>query len=316
MARLDQLPPDQRAVLQLLLKQGKSYGEIASVLKIERSAVKARAHDALAALGPEDTDLSEDRRDEIGDHLLGQQDSGQQAATRSFLEGSPAGRAWARVVASELRDVAPDHLPEIPGEGTAAAAAEGDPLAQRRAQLHEQERSSKLGGLLLIAGLGIAVAVVLILLLSGGSNDKKDTGPVGGAPAASTNTTTATTPASTSKTPQVEAQINLFPPGGGKSPLGVANVVTQQGQRGIALVGQGLPPTNSKFAYAMWLENSPSDSERLGFFGAVKKNGRLQGFVIAPKDFANFSKIVVTRETGRNPKVPGPVVLQGDLTKK
>ena len=74
--------------------------------------------------------------------------------------------------------------------------------------------------------------------------------------------------------------------------------------------------TTSKFAYAMWLENSPTDAERLGFFGAVKKGGRLQGFVIAPKDFARFSKIVVTRETGRNPKVPGPVVLQGDLTKK
>ena len=41
MARLDQLPPDQRAVLQLLLKQGKCYGESADVLKIERSAVKA-----------------------------------------------------------------------------------------------------------------------------------------------------------------------------------------------------------------------------------------------------------------------------------
>lgn len=308
MARLDQLPPDQRAVLQLLLKQGKSYGEIASVLKIERSAVKARAHDALAALGPEDADLSEDRRDEIGDHLLGQQDSGQQAATRSFLEGSPEGRAWARVVASELRDLAPDRLPEIPGEGTAAAVTQGDPLTERRAQLREQERSSKLGGLLLIVGLGIAVAVVLILLLSGGS-DKKNTGPVGG----TTSTSTAST---TSTTPQVEAQINLFPPGGGKKPLGVANVVTQQGQRGIALVGQDLPPTNNKFAYAMWLENSPSDAERLGFFGAVKNNGRLQGFVIAPQDFAKFSKLVVTRETARNPKVPGPVVLQGDLKKQ
>jgi hypothetical protein len=309
MARLDQLPPDQRAVLQLLLKQGKSYGEIASVLKIERSAVKARAHDALAALGPEDTDLNEDRRDEIGDHLLGQQDAGQQEATRSFLEDSPAGRAWARIVASELRDLAPESLPEIPGEGTAAASDEADPLAARRAELRERERSSKLGGVLLIVGLGIAVAVVLILLLSGGDDNKKNTGPVGG-----TTSTTPTT-STTSTTPQVQAQINLFPPSGAKKPLGVANIVTQQGQRGIALVGQDLPPTSNKFAYAMWLENSPSDSERLGFFGAVKKNGRLQGFVIAPKDYGNFSKLVVTRETARNPKSPGPVVLQGDLKK-
>jgi Sigma-70, region 4 len=312
MARLDQLPPDQRAVLQLLLKQGKSYGEIASVLKIERSAVKARAHDALAALGPEDSDLTDDRRDEIGDHLLGQQDAGQQAATRSFLEGSPTGRAWARVVASELRDLAPAGLPEIPGEGTAASDSEADPLAERRAQQREQERSSKLGGLLLIVGLGIAIAVVLILLLSGGSDNKKNTGPVG---ATTSTSTTSTTPA-TSTTPQVEAQINLFPPSGAKKPLGVANIVTQQGQRGIAVVGQDLPATNNKFAYAMWLENSPSDAERLGFFGAVKQNGRLQGFVIAPQDFANFSKLIVTRETARSPKVPGPVVLQGNLTKK
>jgi Sigma-70, region 4 len=305
MARLDQLPPDQRAVLQLLLKQNKGYGEIASVLKIERSAVKARAHDALAALGPEDTDLSDDRRDEVGDYLLGQQDDGQRAATRAFLEGSPAARAWARIVASELRDLAPDGVAEIPEEGT--AAAEADPLAERRAQLREQERSSKLGGVLLIVGLGIAIAVVLILLLSGGSdNNKKNTGPVGGTTSTSTTSTTSTTP-------QVEAQINLFPPGGGKKPLGVANVVSQGGQRGIALVGQGLPPTSNKFAYAMWLENSPSSAERLGFFGAVKKNGRLQGFVIAPQNFAGFSKLIVTRETARNPKVPGPVVLQGSL---
>jgi hypothetical protein len=218
--------------------------------------------------------------------------------------------AWARVVASELRDLAPEGLPDIPGEGGAAAVAgEADPLAERRAQLGEQERSSKLGGLLLIVGLGIAIAVVLILLLSGGNDNKKNTGPVGGTTSTSTTSTTSTTP-------QVEAQINLFPPGGGKSPLGVANVVIQQGQRGIALVGQGLPQTNNRFAYALWLENSPSDAERLGFFGAVKKNGRLQGFVIAPKDFGNFAKLIVTRETARNPKVPGPVVLQGALKKQ
>jgi hypothetical protein len=306
MARLDQLPPDQRAVLQLLLKQGKSYGEIASVLKIERSAVKARAHDALTTLGPEDTDVSEDRRDEIGDYLLGQQDEGQRAATRTFLESSPAGRAWARVVSSELRELAPDGLPEIPAEGPAELEEAADALEARKAARAEQERSSKLGGILLIGFVVVVVAVVLILILSGGDGDNKDTGPVGGTTATQTDTST---------TPQVEAQINLFPPGGGKKPLGVANIVTQQGQRGIALVGQDLPPTSNKFAYAMWLENSPSQAKRLGFFGAVKKNGRLQGFVLAPSDFASYSKLVVTRETARNPKVPGPVVLSGDLKK-
>jgi Sigma-70, region 4 len=306
MARLDQLPPDQRAVLQLLLKQGKSYGEIADMLRIERSAVKARAHDALAALGPEDSeDLTEDRRDEIGDYLLGQQDEGQRTATQSFLASSPAGRAWARVVSSELRELKPDGLPEIPAEGAAEIAEAEDALETRRAARSERERSSKLGGILLIGGVAIAVIVVLVLLLTGGGdNNKKDTGPVG---------STTTTPTNTSTTPQVEAQINLFPPGGGKKPLGVANVVTQSGQRGIALVGQDVPPTGGKFAYAMWLENSPSSAKRLGFFGAVTKNGRLQGFVIAPSDFGNYSKLVVTRETQRNPKVPGPVVLSGNL---
>ena len=308
MSRFDSLPADQKAVLQLLLKQGKSYGEIADVLKIERSAVKARAHDALAALGPEDTDdLSEDRRDEIGDYLIGQQDEGQRAATRSFLEGSPAGRAWARIVSSELRELKPEGLPEVPAEGAAEAAEADGALEAHHAARSERERSSKLGGILLLGAGAIVVIVVLVLLLTGGGDDKKDTGPVG-----STTTTPATT-TNTSTTPQVEAQINLLPPGGGKKPLGVANVVTQAGQRGIALVGQDVPATNGKFAYAMWLENSSSQAKRLGFFGAVKKNGRLQGFVLAPSDFANYSKLVVTRETQRNPSTPGPVILSGNL---
>src|SRR5438034_4473854 len=157
MARLDQLPRDQRAVLQLLLKQGKSYGEIADVLKIERSAVKARAHDALVGLGPEDTgDLSEDRRDEIGDYVLGQQDEGQREATLSFLAGSPGGRAWARVVSSELRELKPEGLPEIPAEGAAELDEAQDALEARRAARSEQERSSRLGGILLIGGVAIA----------------------------------------------------------------------------------------------------------------------------------------------------------------
>src|ERR1700730_2412816 len=50
MSRLDDLPPDQRAVLLLLVQQGKSHAEIAGMLGIPESAVRERAHAGLAAL--------------------------------------------------------------------------------------------------------------------------------------------------------------------------------------------------------------------------------------------------------------------------
>ncbi|MBA3748252.1 MAG: hypothetical protein H0W96_12290, partial [Solirubrobacterales bacterium] len=86
MATVDDLTAPQRATLQLLLKQGKSYDEIAELLKSSSSSVQARAHEAVAALGPEDPDISADRRSEIADYLLGQQAASQRAATREYLE--------------------------------------------------------------------------------------------------------------------------------------------------------------------------------------------------------------------------------------
>lgn len=50
MTRLDDLPPDQRAVLLLLVQQGKSHAEIAELLGIPERAVRDRAHAGLDAL--------------------------------------------------------------------------------------------------------------------------------------------------------------------------------------------------------------------------------------------------------------------------
>jgi hypothetical protein len=47
---IDRLPPDLNAVLSLLLRQGRSYGEIAEMLRIPESAVRDRAHAALDAI--------------------------------------------------------------------------------------------------------------------------------------------------------------------------------------------------------------------------------------------------------------------------
>jgi Anti-sigma-K factor rskA/Sigma-70, region 4 len=53
MSRLDDLPPDQRAVLLLLVRQGKSHAEIADMLGIPQQAVRDRARAALDALAGE-----------------------------------------------------------------------------------------------------------------------------------------------------------------------------------------------------------------------------------------------------------------------
>jgi Sigma-70, region 4/Anti-sigma-K factor rskA len=50
MSRLDDLPPDQRAVLLLLVQQGKSHAEIADMLGISQHTVRDRARSALDAL--------------------------------------------------------------------------------------------------------------------------------------------------------------------------------------------------------------------------------------------------------------------------
>jgi hypothetical protein len=50
MREMEQLPPDQRAVLSLVLTQQKSYAEVAALLAISEQTVRERAHAALDAL--------------------------------------------------------------------------------------------------------------------------------------------------------------------------------------------------------------------------------------------------------------------------
>jgi Sigma-70, region 4 len=308
MASLETLPPDQRAVLQLLLKQGKSYDDIAGILRIDADAVRARAMDALDALGPEEiSGLTPDRQDEIGDYLLGQQSASQRAETRGFLGSSAAGRAYARVVAGELRPLAGDELPDIPADGAevvetvAPPEATAAPQARTSPRERRPQRSSRLGGALLLVGLGLVVAVILAFVLSSGGSDSSNKST--NAPAASTTT---------QAKPKVEAQINLIPPGGpGKNkPLGVVQVLSQGSQRGMSLAVQGL---DQKTAYGVWLTNSRTDAKFLGFAPAVDKNGRMVTASGLPADAAKYKNIVMTAETQRTPKQPGKVVLSGAL---
>jgi hypothetical protein len=123
MSSLQMLPPDQRAVLQLLLQKDRSYDEIAQLLRLDAQTIRGRAHAAVAALGPDTPGLSDEQRGELTDYLLGEQSASSRAATRAFLEGSPPARAWSRAAADELRPLGGDRLPEIPADPAGAPPA-------------------------------------------------------------------------------------------------------------------------------------------------------------------------------------------------
>src|ERR1700729_1488286 len=108
----ERLAGDQRAVLQLVLGQGRSYGEIAGMLSIAPDEVRARALAALDALGPPTTVPDADCA-RIADYLLGQLAATDGQPVRDALAGSPEQRAWARVVSAELGPLATRPLPPI-----------------------------------------------------------------------------------------------------------------------------------------------------------------------------------------------------------
>lgn len=341
MASLDSLPPDQRAVLDLVLRRGRSYDDIARLLAIDRAAVRARALAAFDGIGP-DTGLAPESRALITDYLLGQLPDRVAEQTRDRLAESPYERAWARVLASELQSVASKPLPEIP-DGTARAKAPvnstppasteerpptepGQPKPKPKSERARVPRptdrpSSRLGGAIFL-GVGaivvVAIVVVLILIL-GNSSSSKHTSSLPAA-ASATSTQSATTPATTGTTgagttsanaAKVVGQINLNPPSGAGAAKGVAVLVKASNAYGVIIEASGLAP-NSHNAYAVWLSNTPTDSTRVGFVNqAVTKTGKLQTGGPLPTNASRFKELLLTLETQNNPKTPGQVVLQG-----
>jgi hypothetical protein len=339
-SELDDLPPDQRAVLSLVLRQRKAYGEVAAMLNIDVAAVAGRATAALTTVGPE-TGFDDELREDLVDYLLGQQSASGRAQTREALEGSHEARLWARQVAAVLRPIAGDELPEIPADpGEVDEAFEA--LQQRGEAREPREQTSRLGGGLMLGALGVAVAAIVVFVIvgvgSGSSSNSSTSSTSSGAgtntaPAASPTAPASTTPASTnqaSTTPsgataptstgssttgktQVEGTLTLVPAQRGGSAKGEVVISRQGSQKAIALVGQGLPPTNG-FAYAVWLYSSESDAQALGFAGKVSSDGKLAPVAAyLPANVRHFKEIVVTRETSNPPKKPGPIVLSAGL---
>jgi hypothetical protein len=318
MASIESLPADQKAVLELVLRRGRSYDEIAKLLSIDRAGVRQRALAAFDALGPK-TRVASDRRALITDYLLEALPSGVAKEVHAHLVASASERAWARAVASELEGLTEHPLPEIPSNGrgpradvpAAAALSNGSPRER------PLPRASRLGGaILLAAAAAVAIALVLVFVVFTGGTKHR--------PRAHASTPTTPTTSSGSTTPgtttpngiHLLSQINMASPTGASNPFGIAYVVRVQNKNGVLIRAQGLP-ANSQHPpnrYDVWLYNTSKDSYWLGAVKTpVKSNGQLVTGGGLPPNAAHYHLVLVTLETQARPKTPGRVVLQGTL---
>ena len=325
MSRLDDLPPDQRATLSLLLRRGKSYAEVAAMLEIDERAVHDRAHAALAVLAAKEArELTAAQREQVGDYLLGQRSGvAERLATRTYIDGSPQAQAWATALAEQLEPLAGSALPEIPGGAspaasrvTAAPAAVSASLPatarpERVAQPRSPASTARIRGALLLAAI-VAVVVVAVVLLTGGggssSNSAGSTGSGGSETSSSGKETTGTQKSQAKE----DKRITLTSPDASSKAVGVAEVLSEGSQYAFYLAAQHLAPSKGNgFFYAVWLYNSPSSYEALSRAPDVGSSGNVQGGALLPKDAGKYHTMLLTRETAPKPGKPGPIVLRG-----
>jgi hypothetical protein len=353
MSPLESLPADQRAVLELVLKQGRGYDDIARVLSVDRAGVRERALAALDTLGPR-TRVPQERRALITDYVLGQLPPRVAEDTRRRLSQSASERAWARVLASELAPLASKPLPDIPAE---AAAPEPEPAAGPGASVTgrvpdaapepvlaattpaaspdaggeppapEERPSSRRGGIILLSlgALVVAGVVVAIILITSNNSGSNSSSTAASQPAATTPaTSSATTPSTATSTPNssttstngahLVAQINMISPSKSSKAVGVALVLKQGKNTGIAIRAQNLPANGKHDAYAVWLYKSAQDSHILGFVNpSVGSNGVLQAESGLPSNAGHFKQLLITKENQQHPNGPGTIVLRGQL---
>jgi len=323
---LETLSPDQRAVLQLILVQGRGYADLAALLKLDPDAVRSRALAGVDALGlpaPDEVDAAERAR--IADYLLGQQDDGERIVTFAALTESPAACRWAQALRERLAGVAQTELPGVPhapsanGHAPPAPAALDDPRSEHRGGAQNvghpgaprSQPSSRLGGAVLLAGIA-ALAIVLAVVLIGGGDDD------GGSPTTAAQTQTSTQSTRTTATRQptaaVLAQVNLNPTPSGGQALAFGIVQRSGGRLMFAVQAERLPANNAQELYALWLQGSSGAS----FLGFVPRPVRDQGtFTVTtelPVNARDYGTVLVTREsTTARPATPGMAILSGTL---
>ena len=348
MTPLDTLAPDQRAVLELVLRQGRSYGELSELLAIPEREVRARADAGLRALAGEPAGAVDSGR--IADWLLGQQPDGEAERTRAAVAKSADAREWAARAADRLGGLG-GAMPSVPAAGdepdrpapTAppasddatnlpppivppASAAIGDrsrPAAPRPRPLRDGSsgddsppvrdtalpRSSRLGGAILIGIVALLVAGTLVWLFVLRDDEEE--------PASSTPPAATATP-----TPEAAANDIELQGTGDSQAQGLMRLIrAEDGAVQFAIAAQNVPPNEGREVYAVWFTREGAQPRRLGFAqtpvgeeGILTTGGPQQRDVDRfPNWFATYEKVLITRETSAKARRPGPAVLEGTL---
>jgi hypothetical protein len=307
MATFDQLSPEQRAIVELVLRQGKTYGELSEMLNLPEGRVRELARDALVELAPVSVrGVEEDWRGQLADYVLGQQSGPEATATKGHLRRSEAARSWARSLLDSLEQFYENgSVPAIP-EGErgrrAAAAAPREPREPR-------EPRSAMGGRLaptadrrwLMAGAAALIVILLAVViwpvgaLTGGDDDSKSSDNAGSGSQKATKQST---------TGQTSGE-----------PAGIAIVVERNGKKQLLVQAARLAPSGQSEGYYVWLYNSPDEAKSLG--GQVTdQNGNYQAIGPFPSDYKNFKFIDITRQQiaqSGNVKHSGDSVLRGKM---
>jgi Sigma-70, region 4 len=306
MATFDQLSDEQRAIVELVLRQGKSYGELSDMLGLPEARVRDLARDALVDLSPITArGVEQDWRGQLADYVLGQQAGPEATATRGHLRRSEAARSWTRSLLDALEQLYPDGaVPAIPdGERgsrrkAAASPAAGGGGAAPRTLSPDAAAAVRRRRLVTAAGVGVLILVALLLwpvgLLTGGDDEEPSQASTGSEQAGRED-------------------------GGPISTRtqGQAIIARQEGRTQILVTATGLEPSTQNTAYQVYLANSEQDRKSLGAT-VTDQQGNLQAGAQLPANFASYEFIdlssVTVRGQGQNQRFEeGPTVLRGLL---
>ena len=306
MATFDQLSPEQRAIVELVLRQGKTYNELADMLNMPEGRVRELARDALVELAPVSVrGVEEDWRGQLADYVLGQQSGPEATATKGHLRRSEAARSWARSLL--------DSLEQLYENGSVPAIPEGERKPRRAAAVERKPSERRASGLApvgdpvmrrrLMFGAGALVLLLLVIgvwpvgLMTGDDDSSSSADQPSGADAGSGQQTANGQQAANGQ------------------PAGIAIVVQRGDQKQLLVQAANLAPSGQSQGYYVWLYNSPDDARSLG--GQVTdQQGNYQAIGAFPADYQKYKYIDVTRQqVGQDPNVQhsGESVLRGPM---